>query len=255
MSSQSDDLYDRAVAMLANRHYEHAGDALARGGWLLLANPRFDNSPFDDDEKGWVGKGIERLVTSAICYRVAGRSDRAAHRGTEASAVAADFQTVCTRPVQQACLQEMRADAIVAAGLDGAAKLYRDAASAYQTAGASIDDPQYWSTTPLFGAAAAPLQQVARSTANGEVAVSWQALHGPDPGDPGQFLAHRATFKRQRFATLLETVVAEGYLAAPRGTTAYNSETYRCPSCQSKDVNWVGDSTLCMRCSTPLDRI
>jgi len=114
MSSQSDDLYDRAVAMLANRHYEDAGDALARGGWLLLANPRFDNSPFDDDEKGWVGKGIERLVTSAICYRVAGRSDRAAHRGTEASAVAADFQTVCTRPVQQACLQEMRADAIVA---------------------------------------------------------------------------------------------------------------------------------------------
>jgi hypothetical protein len=254
MSRQGGSYYEHAVAALADRNYDAAGDAFARAGWQVLARPRHDQGPFDADEKGWIGEGIQHLVTSAICYRIADRPDRAAHRGTEADAVAADFQTVLTQPVQQACLQEIGADARLAGGLDGTADAYGDAAESYRGAAESVDDPQYWGTTPLFQAAAAPLQQVARSTANGEIAIAWEDLHGADPAAPGPFLAHRATLKRQRFPTLLKTVIDDGYLAAPRGTTEYNNATYRCPECGSNDVNWVGESVLCMRCSGPLER-
>lgn len=68
---------------------------------------------------------------------------------------------------------------------------------------------------------AAPFEQVARSTADGEIAVTWEDLHGADPDDSGAFLAHRASYKRQRFPSLVGRVLSDGYLAAPRGTTAY----------------------------------
>jgi len=254
MSSQDRDYYDSAVAALGDRTYDTAGDAFARAGWQTLARPRLGQSPFDADEKGWVGKGLRHLVTSAVCYRVAGRPDRAATRGTEAGAVADDLRTALDHPAQQACLGELVGDATLVGGLDGAADAYADAADAYREAGESVDDPQYWGTTPLFGAAATPLQQVARSTANGEIAIAWEDLHGSDPAAPGRFLASRAEMKRQRFPALLEAVVESGYLAAPRGTTEYDNATYLCPDCGSNDVNWVAESVLCLRCSAPLER-
>ncbi len=254
MSSQDEDYYEQAVAALASRTYTTAGDQFARAAWQTLAAPRPGQNPFDADEKGWVGKGIRYLVTSAICYRVAGRPDRAAHRGTEAGAVAADLQTALEHPAQQACLQELGADAKLAGGLDGSADAYGEAAEAYRAAAEAVDNPQRWGTTPLFEAAAKPLQQVARSTANGEIAIAWEDLHGSDPAAPGRFLAHRATLKRQRFPTLLESVVEDGYLAAPRGTTEYNNATYQCSDCGSNDVNWVADSVLCMRCSALIEQ-
>lgn len=88
--------------------------------------------------------------------------------------------------------------------------------------------------------------------ADGEIAIAWEDLHGPDPSDPGRFLAHRARYKRQRFPELVERVVADGHLAAPRGTTEYGNATYRCPACAATDVNWVAGQTLCLRCSTPM---
>jgi len=253
MRSQESDR-ERAVAAIADRRYDTAGDAFARAGWQTLARPRPDQDPFDADEKGWVGTGVQYLVTSAVCYRVAGRPDRAASRGTEAAAVAADLTTALTHPVQQACLQELVADARLVGGSDSAADAYEEAADAYREAADSIDDAHYWSTTPLFEAAAAPLQQLARSTANGEIAVSWDDLHGADPATPGRFFAHRAEYKRRRLPSLLETVVEEGYLAAPRGTTEYNNAVHQCPRCGSTDVNWVAENVLCLRCSTPTER-
>jgi hypothetical protein len=254
MSPQDSECYEEGVAALADREYGQAGDAYARAAWGTLAEPRPGQSPFDADEKGWVGKGLQYLVTSAVCYRVAGRPDRAADRGTDTGAVAADLRTALQHPAQRACLEELVADARLVGGLDGAADAYSDAADAYREAASSVEDPQYWGTTPLFGAAAAPLQQVARSTANGEIAIAWEDLHGSDPAAPGRFLASRADVKRRRFPGLLEAVVEDGYLAAPRGTTEYNNATYRCPACGSNDVNWIAESVLCMRCSTPVER-
>jgi hypothetical protein len=247
MSHDEQNHHEHAVAAIADRRYEAAGDALARAAWATLAQPRPGQGPFDADERGWVGEAVQHLLTSAVCYRVAGLPDRAASRGTEAEAVTTDLETGLTHPVQRACLQELVGDARLVGGSN-------DAADAYEDAAESVEDPHDWSTTPLFQAAAAPLQQVARSTANGEIAVSWEALHGPDPAAPGRFLAHRATVKRQRFPALLEAVVTESYLAAPRGTTEYNNASYQCPRCDSNDINRVAENVLCLRCSTPSQR-
>ena len=40
-----------AVAALADRDYQAAGDAYSRAGWRGLAEPREELSPFDTDEK------------------------------------------------------------------------------------------------------------------------------------------------------------------------------------------------------------
>lgn len=253
MHTQDDGHVATAVAALATREYAAAGDAYSRAGWHVLAAPRADRSPFDDDERGYVGTAIQYLLMSAVCYRVAGRADRATHRGVEGIALARDLDEGLTHPVQRACLAEFVADARVAGGLDGAAAAYESAAERYRDAGGAIDAPQRWATTPLFEAAAAPIKQVARGLSNGEIAIEWADLHGSDPADPGRFLAHRATYKRQRFSGLLERSVDAGTLAAPRGTTEYGTDHHRCPHCDSRDVNWVADSVLCLRCSRPTE--
>lgn len=250
----SDDARDAAIAALARREYVTAGDEYGRAGWATLAEPRPDAGPFDADAKGWVGAGLQYLLTGALAYRVAARADRATHRSVECAAVARDLTNALDHPAQVACLTEVVADAHVVGALDDPDAVYAEAATAYEDAADAVDDPREWATTPLFEAAATPLQQVARGGANGEIAVGWDDLHGSDPAAPGAFLAHRARYKRQRFAGLVERAVDDGHLAAPRGTTAYGEGSHRCPDCGSTDVNWTGASTLCLRCSTPTER-
>lgn len=264
-----------AIAALSTRDYRTAGDRYTRAAWRALADPREGKAtavdPFDADEQGWVGVGLAHLVVSAVCYRVADLGDRATRRGVEGVAVARDLEDALDRPVQRACLREFVADFRLVGDLDGARESYDVAAEAYRDAagggdagsGAEADadagaadpigDPRRWATTALFEAAAAPIGQVARSTADGEIAVGWEELHGPDPADPGGFLARRATSKRQRFPGLLARVVDGGFLAAPRGTTEYATDHHRCPDCGSTDVNWVGERALCLRCSQPTE--
>jgi len=244
---------ETAVGALARREYERAGNAYTRAGRRVLADPRPGQDPFAPDEQGWVGGGIQHLVTATLAYRVGGREDRATRRAVEAVAVARDLTNALDRAVQRACLVEFAADCRVAGGLDGAEEDYREAAETYESAGESIDSPQRWATTPLFEAAAGPIQQVARGLADGEIAIGWDDLHGSDPSDPGAFLAHRARYKRRRFPTLVERMRSAGHLAAPRGTTEYDNAENRCPACGSTDVNWTADWTLCLRCSTPTE--
>jgi len=242
-----------AVGALAARDYAAAGDAYTRAAWDRLAEPRDGLSPFEADERGWVGRPLQRLATAGVCYRVAGRADRATSRGREGAAVARDLEHGLTEPAQRACLREFAADFHAIGGLDGVGEAYEAAEDAYRDAADSVDAVDTLTTTPLFQAGADLLRQVARGPANGEIAVPWEKLHGPDPDDIGGFLAHRARFKGQRFPSLLERVADDGYLAAPRGTTEYNNANFRCPDCGSTDVNWVANHTLCLRCSTPMD--
>ncbi|MEF8936819.1 MAG: hypothetical protein V5A32_02595 [Halovenus sp.] len=246
--------YRGAVEALANREYERAGDCYTRSGWATLADPREGLDPFSIDENGWVGRGLQALTAAVVAYRVAGRPERATDRAREGVAVASDFATTADRPVQAACLREFVADFRLTGGLDGPSEAYQEVETSYEAAANTVEQPQSWATTPLFEAAAATLKQVARGTANGEIAVRWEDLHGSDPSRAGSFLAHRAQFKRQRFASLLEQTLSKGYLAAPRGTTEYGNEQYQCPSCHADDVNWTGESVLCLRCSTPMRR-
>ena len=255
MNTQDGGHYDRAVDALAARDYEGAGNRYTRGGRRVLADPRPELDPFEPDEKGWVGQGLQQLLVAAVAYRVAGADRRATQRAVEGIAAARDFEPVLAAPGQSGCLAEFVADFRVAGGLEGAADAYEEAAGRYAAAADDVESPQALATTPLFGAAAATIKQVARGQANGEIAIKWEDLHGSDPSDAGAFLAHRARFKRQRFSGLVEQAVADGHLAAPRGTTEYNNETHRCPNCESRDVNWAGTEVLCMRCSTPTERI
>ena len=241
------------VAAIADRDYRRAGDEYTRAGWRVLSDPREGIDPFDADEKGWVGDGLQYLATSAVCYRVADEDTRATRRGVEGVAVAKDLTAGLEHPVQHACLEEFVADFRTVAGLDGAEAAYREAETAYEDAGRAVDNPQAWGTTPLFEAAATLLQQVARGPADGEIAIPWEDLHGTDPDDPGRFLAQRAVVKRQRFPGLVRQAVGDAFLAAPRGTTEYDTDHHRCPHCDSTDVNWVAESVLCLRCSRPTE--
>jgi len=241
-----------AVKALADRKYRAAGDAYARAGWDRLADPREGQSPFDADERGWVGIALQRLVVSTLSYRVAGANDRARARAREGVAVARDLDYALERPEQRVCFREFGADFRAAGGLDDLKAAYDRVESAYSAAASAVESPQAVTTTPLFQAAAEPLKQAARTVSNGEIAVTWEDLHGPDPEEAARFLAGRARFKRQRFPSLVERVADDGRLAAPRGTTEYDNATFRCPNCSSTDVNWVADHVLCMRCSTPM---
>ncbi|ELZ39135.1 hypothetical protein C463_17503 [Halorubrum californiense DSM 19288] len=247
--------HDAAVDALAVREYERAGNRYTRGGRRVLADPRPEVDPFGPDEKGWIGQGLQQLLAATVAYRIAGADARAARRAAEGIAVTRDLESALRRPGQTACLGEFVADFRVGGGLDGAEEAYDDAATEYEAAGDEIDSPQALATTPLFEAAAATIKQVARGQDDGEIAIKWESLHGADPSRPGEFLAHRARFKKQRFRGLVDRAVDEGRLAAPRGTTEYNNDGHRCPNCGSNHVNWAGTGILCLRCSRPTESI
>jgi len=249
MSTQDSGHRDEAIGALARRAYIEAGDEYTRAGRAVLADPRPGIDPFDPGNQGWVGIGLQHLLVAALSYRAGRDPETARFRGVETAAVAGELAQRVSDSAQSACFEEFRADCRVAGGLSGIADGYDDAIDAYEAAANEVEDPAQVSTTPLFQAAAAPLKQVARGFANGEIAIEWSDLHGANPADPGQFLASTANYKRQRFPTLVDRLVTEEHLAAPRGTTEYATDHHRCPHCDSTDVNWVGDQTLCLRCS------
>lgn len=253
MHTNDSGYYAEAVAALAARQYDTAGNYYTRAGWSVLAEPRDGRDPFAPDDRGSVGAGLQHLLTAALCYRVSGQDARASRRGVEGIAVANDLGSEMATPIQAACFDEFVGDFRVAAGMDDAAAAYSMAADAYRDAVDETTQPQVVATTPLFEAAAAPAKQLARSLANGEIAIKWEDLHGPDPAAKGDFLAHRAEFKQQRFESLVDGCVSDGFLAAPRGTTEYATDHHACPTCGSRDVNWVDESVLCLRCSRPTD--
>ena len=245
--------YAAAVAALADRRYETAGDAYTRAGWSVLADPRDDHDPFAPDDRGSIGDAPRHLLTAALCYRVGDCPARATRRATAGIAAVGDLGATMATPLQAACFDELAADFRVAGGLNGAADAYADAADAYRAAADGSTEPQTVGATPLFLAAAAPAKQLARTLENGEIAIEWEDLHGSDPSAPGDFLAARAEYKRQRFPSLVDGCVENGVLAAPRGTTEYATDHHVCPACGSRDVNWVANSTLCLRCSRPTE--
>jgi hypothetical protein len=243
-----------AVSRLADRDYPSAGDMYARAAWSILAEPRDGSSPFDEDEHGNVGAALREMFMSAVCYRVSGRGKRAGYRSTQGVAVSRDLAEAFASPVQRACLMEFVADfRAVSPDDEGYRDAYERAAASYRSAVDGDTQPTSVSTTGLFMSASAGIKQIARTLADGEIAVEWEDLHGPDPSESGEFLARRAEYKLQRLPGLLERVTEEGFLAAPRGSTEYATDHHRCPECGSEDVNWVAESVLCLRCSRPME--
>ena len=242
--------HTEAVSHLADRDYVSAGNSYSRAGWSILAEPQSGRSPFDKDEHGYVGRALQEMFSSAVCYRIAGQDQRARSRSKEGVAVSNDLAESFGSPVQKACLREFIADfRTVSPDSEGYRDAYENAADSYRSAVDQGTEPRSVSATALFRSASEGIKQLGRTLANGEIAIEWEDLHGPDPSEPGEFLAHRAKYKLQRLPSLLDGVLQEGFLAVPRGSTEYSTDHHRCPECGSKDVNWVADTVLCLRCS------
>jgi hypothetical protein len=250
MHVEDDGYHTEAVSYLADRDYVSAGDSYTRAGWSILAEPQRGKSPFGKDEHGYVGRALQELFLSALCYRIVGHDKRAKSRSRQGAAVSEDLAESFGSPVQKACLREFVADfRTVSPDRDGYREEYKRAARSYKSAVDKNTQPQSVSTTALFRSASEGIKQIGRTLANGEIAIEWEDLHGPDPSEPGEFLAHRAKYKLQRLPSLIDGVLEEGFLAAPRGSTEYSTDHHRCPECGSEDVNWVADTVLCLRCS------
>lgn len=236
---------DAAVTHLVDHEYRDAGDCYTRAAYSVLADPGEGRDLFADDGKGWFARGVAALTTAALCYRVAGLSDRAAHRGREAEAVAADQRDgVRSAAVDRALCEELVGDARVAGGHDDADAAYDRAAAGYEDA--APEDPLDWVTRPAFEAANRAVLHASRNTGS---ELAWDDLHGPDPSR-ATYLAHRARTKARRFPAIVRTLVDEGRLHPPRGTTEHDNDRYRCPECGTSEVNWIGEEVVCIDCST-----
>lgn len=234
---------ETAVTALVDRNWRAAGDAYTLAahrdigggdGWDVLDPGTRERPAF----------GLSFLTRAALCYRLAGADDRARLRSQTALPVAIDGCDHVREGVTRAVHQEFAGDARAVVG-DAA-----EAADAYERAEALYRelipaDPVTAAGKPLCSAANRLTLHASRNT---DLEAHWDDLHGTDP-DSDDYLAHRAAFKRRQLPRIVEAVLDAGRLHAPRGTTAYNNSTFRCPDCGQRDVNWVAGETVCLHCS------
>jgi hypothetical protein len=81
--------------------------------------------------------------------------------------------------------------------------------------------------------------------------AAWDDIHG----DGSDALTRRVRFARARLDEYLNARVEAGHLHAPRGSTEYGNDGYRCPACGSNDVNHVAGTVLCLRCDAETERV
>ncbi|WP_380680157.1 hypothetical protein [Salinigranum sp. GCM10025319] len=238
---------DRAIRCLSEAAYADAGDAYtlaAYGGLAGLEGRR--REAFDPDARGWVGYPLAALVLAGVCYRIAELDGRARNRAGQGILVVGDQRDhVLDHPVERAACHEWVGDFRAVAGdADRAAAAYDRAADGY--AAAEPDSPAEWTTRPLLQAGTDALLQLSRPDD-----LDWGDLHGSSGSDA---LGHRARFKRSRLRSLLHARIDDGRLFAPRGSTEYGVDDFRCPACGANDVNYVAETVLCLRCNAGVDR-
>jgi hypothetical protein len=239
---------DRAIRALSRGEYGDAGDdyTLAAYGGLAGFEGR-RREAFDPDAGGRVAHSLAALFLAGVCYRVAGVDSRARNRAGQGILVAGDQREhVLAHPVERAACHEWIGDFRTLTG-DGerADAAYDRAATAY--ADAAPDDPAAWTARPMLQPGTDTVLQLSRPDD-----LDWGDLHGADGADA---LANRVRFKRARLRSLVERRVDDGRLFAPRGSTEYGVDAFRCPDCGANDVNYVAETVLCLRCNAPVDRV
>ena len=239
---------DRAIRYLSDGSYADAGDAYtlaAYGGLSGLEGRR--REAFDPDARGWVGYPLAALLLAGVCYRIAGRDDRARNRAGQGILVVGDQRDhVLDHAVERAACHEWVGDFRTVAGdADRDTSAYDRAVDGY--AAADPDSPAEWTTRPLLQAGTDALLQLSRPDD-----LDWGDLHGSSGSNA---LGHRARFKRSRLRSLVGTRVDDGRLFAPRGSTEYGVDEFRCPDCGANDVNYVAETVLCLRCNAAVERL
>ncbi len=234
---------ETAVRALVEKDWQAAADA-----FTLAAHRDFGNgeewSTLSPGSRERPAFGLASLCQAALCYRLAGHEDRARLRSLTAQPVAIDGRDHTREGVTRAVYQEFVADARAVLGdTERAATEYERAQQLYRSH--TPEDPVTAASQPVFTAANRLILHASRNTG---LDVRWDDLHGEDP-QSGEYLAHRAAFKRRQLPRIVDAVLDAGRLHTPRGTTEYNNESYRCPECGETDINWVAGETVCLHCS------
>lgn len=245
------DRRDAAITHLIDRAYDDAGEAYTLAAYVEWAGAGGHPSDvFDPEGRGYVADGLQYLLTGALCTRLAGHDDRGENRAHEARLVATDQRDhVREHPVERAAFAEFVGDALVIGDAGDAEGAYDRAAAAYKAA--APDDPIEWATRPPLAAATDLLQHCSRNTSR---EVAWDDLHGADPNGE-KYLAHRARYKKRVFPAVVASVLDAGVLHPPRGTTEHRSDDWRCPDCETNEVNWTGGEVVCLDCSARMESL
>jgi len=234
---------ETAVSALVEGDWTEAGDAFTRAAHRDFGDGD-EWSPLAPGSRERPAFGLAALCQAALCYRLAGRDDRARLRSLTAQPLAIDGRDHTREGVDRAVYQEFVADARAVLGNDDRAATEYDRAKRLYDAHAP-DDPVSAAGQPLFTAANRLILHASRNTG---LEVRWDDLHGDDPETSG-YLSHRAEFKKRRLPRIVDAVLESGTLHVPRGTTEYNNDTYECPECGKRDINWVAGETVCLHCS------
>jgi hypothetical protein len=246
------DHYDRAIRALGRERFDAAAQRYVLAAYATLSGHEgFGRHAFQDDDPGWVGEPLAYLALAGVCERITGRDGRAANRTAQGALIAQDQRAyVLDHPVRVASCHELEGDLHTIGGREEKAQeSYDRALEVYRSHEPDEDEP-----TPARWTTEHPLQAgtdlVAQLTRPGR--VTWDDLHG---SDPDRALVNRATFRRNRMRSVVADRVESGKLHAPRGSTEFNTGRYECPACGSDDINFVADTVLCVRCSTPTEHL
>lgn len=231
---------DRAIRALGDDDHRAAADAYVLGAYGTLAGYEgFHRDAFD--ERTEAGRAICHLVRAAVCHRIAGDEDGARNRATQASLVAVDLKRRREGVDAAACDELLGHCRVAADDQERANTAYDRAAAGYDEA--AVDDPGGATTRPLLQAGTDLMTHLSRPDD-----VEWDDIHGTG----GDALARRVQFARSRLPSMVDARIREEKLHAPRGSTEYGTD-FRCPDCRSKDVNYVADAVICLRCDTPIE--
>lgn len=234
---------DRAVRLLGTERWPAVADAYTMGAYGLLAG----YEGFGRDmtaERSSVGDGLRHLFLAGTAARLADDDARARNRALQGVLVATDHRRRATGVDAAACDEWIGHLRTLARSDDKAADAYDRAATSYESA--APDDPATATTRPLLQAGTDLLTQLSRPDD-----AAWDDIHG----DGSDALARRARFARARLGEYLDARENAGHLHAPRGSTEYGNDSYRCPSCGSNDINHVAGTVLCLRCDAETERV
>ncbi|MDZ7745408.1 MAG: hypothetical protein U5K28_02380 [Halobacteriales archaeon] len=231
----------RAVRCLATERWPDIVESYTLGAYGTMAGYEGFQRTLTDDRTS-AGDGFRYLLLAGVAARIAGDDATTHNRALQARLVATDYRRDAD-PLDAAACEEWIGHCQTVAGNDGkASDAYDRASDAYDRA--SVDDPAGATTKPLLQAGTDLLTQLSRPDD-----AAWDDIHG----DGSNALARRIRFARARLPGYLNARVEAGHLHAPRGSTEYGNDSYRCPACGANDINHVVNSVLCLRCDAVLE--
>ncbi|PSP39134.1 hypothetical protein BRC71_03675 [Halobacteriales archaeon QH_7_65_31] len=231
----------RAIRLLGTEQWPDIIDSYTLGAYGTLAGYEgFERAL--TDERTSAGDGLRYLLLAGVAARVTGDDATAHNRALQARLVATDYRRHADSLAAAACEEWIGHAQTVAGSDEKASEAYDRARDAYETA--SVDDPAGATTEPLLQAGTDLLTQLSRPDD-----ASWDDIHG----DGSNALARRVRFARARLPAYLDARENEAHLHAPRGSTEYGNDSYRCPECGANDINHVVSTVLCLRCDAIIE--